>query len=375
VPLLLHAGCELHQVREQVAFDGNFPTVKSPNPENVEALAMAVAIAEKNGTDLVLATDPDADRMGCAVRSRSGKMELLTGNQIGSLLLDYRVAKYKELGLIPPAGSPSVAVVKTFVTTPLQDAIARAHGLKVIDTLTGFKWIAAKIRGWESQLLSGLLHDRGEALDYDGTTFAARARLLQKYSTFFAFGGEESYGYLPTDAVRDKDANAACLAFAELCAWVKGRGLTVPEQLDELYLRHGYHLEGVINIYHEGADGAAKIRRILESYRSAPPRSFDGVAVSRFADFGREDFVDADGEGIPKQDFYIVTLANGWSLAARGSGTEPKMKFYLFAHAPVPVYPGQPVGAALPGVKSQVAAGLARLKSAVEADAKARAEG
>ena len=157
------------------------------------------------------------------------------------------------------------------------------------------------------------------------------AELLLDYSTFYVFGGEESYGYLATDTVRDKDGNAACLMFAELCAYVKSRGLTVPEYLDEIYLKYGFFLEGVINIYYEGATGAAKIKRILDTYRASPPKVFGDVAVTKFQDFGREKVCDADGEEIPKQDLYLVSLANGYSFAARGSGTEPKMKFYLFA--------------------------------------------
>ncbi len=365
VPLLLHAGCEVQEVLEQVAFDGRFPTVKSPNPENAEALALAVALAEREGCDVVLATDPDADRMGVAVRNRAGKMELLTGNQTGALLIDYRLGKMKELGLIPAAGSDRVAVIKTFVTSPLQDAIARAHGVKVVNTLTGFKWIAAKLRRYEEQLRTAM--DAG--FDYDSTPPHERTALLQQHSTFYAFGSEESYGYLPNDAVRDKDGNSACLMFAELCANVKARGLTVPEQLDELYVRHGFYLEGVINLYYEGASGAAKIKRILDTYRTVPPRTFGSVAVAKFEDFGRQDIFDADGEKIPRQDFYVVTLANGWSFAARGSGTEPKMKFYVFAHAPVRD------AAALPAVKAQVKAGLDQIKSLIETDAKTRAEG
>jgi phosphoglucomutase len=365
LPLLLHAGCAVHEVREQIAFDGGFPTVKSPNPENAEALSRAVTLAERDGCDLVLATDPDCDRMGVAVRNRAGKMELLTGNQTGALLIDYRLEKMKALGHIPAAGSERVAVIKTFVTSPLQDAIARAHGVKVVNMLTGFKWIAAKIRRYEEKLRAAL----GPGANPDALTPADRAALLQKHSTFFAFGAEESYGYLPNDLVRDKDGNAACLAFAELCAAVKARGQTVPEQLDALYARHGYFLEGVINLYYEGASGAAKIKRILDTYRAAPPKEFGGVAVAQFQDFGRQDILDADGEKIPKQDFYVVTLANGWSFAARGSGTEPKMKFYLFARAPVPT------AAALPVVKTQTKTELERLKSLIEADAKRRAEG
>ncbi len=365
VPLLIHAGCDVHPVAEQFEFDGRFPTVKSPNPENAEALACAVALAEREGCDVVLATDPDADRMGCAVRSRAGGMELLTGNQIGSLLAEYRLTKYKELGWIPAAGSPAVCIVKTFVTTQLQDAIGRGHGVKVINTLTGFKWIAAKMRGYENKVRAAL----GAGFDYDGASFEERARLLQQHSTFYAFGTEESYGYLPNDYLRDKDGNSACLMFAEVCAWVKSRGLTVPEYLDEIYLRYGFYLEGVINIYYEGASGNAKIKRILETYRSNPPAAFGDVRVVKFQDFGREQVYDADGELIPAQDLYIVTLSNGYSFAARGSGTEPKMKFYLFAHAAVAA------AADLPVVKARVKESLAALSRLIEAEAKGRAEG
>jgi len=368
VPLLAHAGVSVTEVIEQVAFDPRFPTVKSPNPENAEALALAVALAERNGAELVLATDPDGDRMGCAVRNRDGRMVLLTGNQTGALLADYRLAKSKERGWIPRDGSPHAAIIKTFVTTPLQDAIGHGHGVKVINTLTGFKWIAAKMRGYEERLKGALLTQEGLALDYDALPLAARARLHGRLGTFYVFGTEESYGYLPNDYVRDKDANAACLMCAELCAWVKSRGLTVPEYLDELYVKHGYFLEGMINIYYEGATGAAKIRRILDSYRTNPPTAFGDVRVVKFEDFGRQVIKDADGEVIPKQDLYFVTLANGYTYAGRGSGTEPKMKFYIFAQAKV-AGPAE-----LPAVKTQVKAELARLKTLIEADAKARAE-
>jgi phosphoglucomutase len=365
VPLLIHAGCVVETVGEQLNFDARFPTVKSPNPENAEALAMAVALADRENCDLVLATDPDCDRMGCAVRNRAGKMELLTGNQIGALMADYRLQRYKELGWIPREGSPRAAIIKTFVTTQLQDAIGRGHGVKVINTLTGFKWIAAKMLKYEQQLCAAM----GPNFDYEDTPFAERAKLLMQHSTFYAFGCEESYGYLPNDYVRDKDGNAGCLMFAELCAWVKSRGLTVPEYLDEIFLRYGFYLEGVINIYYEGASGNAKIKRILETYRSKPPTAFGDVRVTKFEDFGRQDIRDADGDLIPKQDLYFVTLSNGYSFAARGSGTEPKMKFYLFAQEPVKA------AGDLPAVKTRVKATLDGLIKSIETDAKARAEG
>ena len=365
LPLLKGAGVDVSPVPEQLDFDARFPTVKSPNPENAEALSRGIALAEQTGADVVVATDPDCDRMGCAVRNKSGKLELLTGNQIGALLADYRLTKFKALGLIPAAGGTNVAIINTFVTSQLQDTIGRSHGVKVIKTLTGFKWIAAKILGYEKQLRAAM----GAGFDYDATPFAERVKLLQQHSTFYAFGCEESYGYLPNDTVRDKDGNTACLMFAEVCAWVKSRGLTVPEYLDEIFLQHGFYLEGTVNIYYEGASGNAKIKRILDTYRSAPPKAFGDVAVTKFEDFGRQDIHDADGELIPKQDLYLVTLANGYSFAARGSGTEPKMKFYVFANEKVAS------AAELAAVKARVKSTLASLSALIEADAKARAEG
>ena len=367
VPLLAHAGCRVCEVPSQAEFDARFPTVKSPNPENAEALKLAIELADEKGLDVIMGTDPDCDRMGCAVRGADGKMHILTGNQIGSLLADYRIGKYKELGWIPTEGSDRVALIKTFVTTPLQDSIGKAHGVKVINTLTGFKWIAGKMRGYEEKLTAAMLNI-GIGLDYDATPFASRAKLLQEHSTFYAFGSEESYGYLPNDYVRDKDGNAACLMFAEFCAAVKLSGETVLDRLDAMYRNHGYFTEGTINLYYEGATGAEKIKNILGSYRSNPPTAFGGVAVTEFKDFGVQDIRDADDELIPKQDLYVVSLANGYSFAARGSGTEPKMKFYVFANAPVAE------GADLAAVKTAVAQELERIKVAIEEDAKVRAE-
>ena len=364
-PLLIHAGCEVFQVLDQLSFDPRFPTVRSPNPEDAAALSKAVALAKAENCDLVLATDPDCDRMGTAVRTRDGDIVLLSGNQVGALLADYRLRRYREMGLIPSGGSDRVALIKTFVTTGLQDSIGRGYGVKVVNTLTGFKWIGAKLLAYEKQLRKAM----GPGFDYDSESLESRAKLLQQHSTFYAFGYEESYGYLPNDLVRDKDGNSACLIFAELCAWVKGRGMTVPEYLDELYVRHGYYLEGVINIYYEGATGQSKIRRILDTYRSDPPAAFGDVIVSSFQDFGRETVLDADGAEIPRQDLYLVTLTNGYSYAARGSGTEPKMKFYLFAREDV-AGPGE-----LPAAKARVKATLESLSKLIEADARKRAEG
>lgn len=369
VPMLKRLGVEVVAVDEQWKFDPRFPTVKSPNPENAEALSMAIAKAKETNAEIVIATDPDADRMGVAVRDNKGDLVLLTGNQIGALLADFRISRLKELGRLPKAGTKSAALVKTFVTSPLQDAIGQAHGLKVINTLTGFKFIGDKMQEWETLLREKLYQESGTALDYDRTAASQREKLLLQHSTWYVFGGEESYGYLASDRVRDKDANAAVIMFCEMAAYLKAQGKTFIDALDHLYLQHGFHQESVINIYYEGASGAAKIKRILETYRSSPPKNIGEYAVTQFDDFGTQDRDDADGKRIPKQDLYIVHLDNGYSYAVRGSGTEPKIKFYLFAKEDVP----EP--SALSSIKKLCDNTLTTIKAAIDADARARAEG
>jgi phosphoglucomutase len=296
-------------------------------------------------------------------------MTLLTGNQIGALLAEYRISTYKALGWLPAEGNASAALIKTFVTSELQAAIAAHHGLKVINTLTGFKWIAAKIGNWEKDLVRKLREREGVALDYDRTDRRTRAELLQKYSTFYVFGGEESYGYLASDTVRDKDGNAAVLMFCELAAAVKKQGRTVTGYLDTLYQKYGYYQEALGQIYYEGAAGSAKIKRILESYRSHTPAEIGGVAVTQFTDFGRDEIYDADGMKIPAQNFYELKLANGYSYAVRGSGTEPKIKFYLFAREEVA---GDSLDS-LEALKKTTGERLETLRIAIEQDADARA--
>lgn len=369
MPALKRAGVEVLTVTEQDRQDPRFPSVKSPNPENAEALKMAVARAEAEGADLVMATDPDCDRMAVAVRRPDGKMELITGNQIGTLLADYRITRLKATGWIPAEGGDSVALIKTFVTTPMQDALGKAHGIKVINTLTGFKWIGEKIRDYEDGLVASLRESEGIGLDYDATDYRKRAELLGAHSTFYAFGSEESYGYLPTDFVRDKDGNAACLAFAEMAASLKKEGATALDALDALYLKLGYHLEMLGQIYYEGAAGATRIANILESYRADPPKVLDGVGVTKFTDFGRETVHDADGKQIPAQDLYFLELANGYSYAVRGSGTEPKIKFYLFAREDVDSAEN------LAATKAATSEKLTALRTAIETDADARSGG
>ncbi len=367
MPLLKRFNVNVLTVDEQMADDPGFSTVRSPNPENAEALSMAMALAEKEDADIVVATDPDADRMGVAVRRDDGRMGLLTGNQIGCLLAEYRISRYKSMGLLPESGSERAALIKTFVTTPMQGAIARTHGLKVINTLTGFKWIGSKINGYEKLLKRRLLETESIALDYDGTPFRKRAELLLRHSTLYVFGGEESYGYLSGDEVRDKDANSAVLMFCELAAFAKTEGKTLDVMMDDLYRKYGFHHESLGQIYYEGAAGSAKIRNILESYRDNPPREMDGVEVTRMTDFGRDEIHDADGDRVPPQNFYFLELANGYSYAVRGSGTEPKIKFYLFARDEVAD------GASLTDVKAATVKKVDALREAVEQDAARRA--
>lgn len=369
VPALKELGVEVIEVPEQMVQDPRFPTVKSPNPENAEALAMAIAKANEVGADVVLATDPDADRMGVAVRDRSGEMVLLTGNQIGTIMAEYRISVLKDAEVIPEDGGENTVLIKTFVTSPMQEAVADWHGLKTINTLTGFKWIGAKLAGYEAQMKAKLMEEEGTAVDYDACDIWTRADLLLDYSTYFVFGGEESYGYLASDKVRDKDANAAVVMFCEVAAYLKAQEMTFPEFLDSLYLQHGYYEEKTINIYYEGAAGSQKIKNILESYRSDAPKAFGDVSVSGFTDFGKDEIIDADGDKIPPQDFYFLELSNGYSFAVRGSGTEPKIKFYVFGRSDV-LDPED-----LIKVKVEAAVEMQRVLAAIEADARVRAEG
>lgn len=355
-------------VPDQDIMDGRFPTVASPNPEMPEALAMAIQQAERTQAHLVLATDPDADRMGAAVADENGKMVLLSGNSIGSLLAAYRIGAYKEKGWLNKDNVSKAALIKTFVTSPLQEAIAKAEGLKLVQTLTGFKWIGAKLRAYEEALKASLHQEGKAAIDYDSLPLKDRAELLLGHSTWFVFGGEESYGYLGNDAVRDKDANAATLMLCELAAALRKQGKTLLQYLDELYLKYGYYTEGLINIYYEGANGALKIKKILDSYASSPPKAIGGIGVKRCLNFRVDSLTDADGDAIPKELFYFVDLENGSRYALRGSGTEPKIKFYLFAHQAVSG------SEALSDIQQSTQAQLQALKQALEDDAKHRAD-
>lgn len=358
VPMLRGLGFEVLTVPEQDVQDGRFPTVESPNPENAPALKMGVDLAIESGAEIVIGTDPDADRMGVVVRNAKGEMQLLTGNQIGSLMAWYRLKTCFELGWLTQSNRSRAVLIKTFVTTELQRAIADGFGVGIVDTLTGFKYISAKLRKYEDAIPAD---KKG---DYRSLSEEQTRLLRLEYSRFFVFGGEESYGYLGSDSVRDKDANGATLMFAEVAAYAKSLGCTIPDLLDDIYREYGYHLEAGKSVVMEGADGAAKIQALADSYANNPPSIVDGSLVLRTRDFSRQDLYDQEGDLIPKEKMLFIDLEDGRSFAVRPSGTEPKIKFYLFGKAaPSPD---------LEGARTKVGAALDSLWSWIEADAAKR---
>lgn len=323
-PMLKRLGFRYLTVPEQEIPDGRFPTVKSPNPENAEALHRAIELANKEHADLVIATDPDCDRMGAAARNREGQMELFTGNQIGSLMAFYRVKKLIEQGVITPQNAGRCVIVKTFVTTDLQKAIAERHGLRCVETLTGFKYIGQKLGKYEAAL-----PPEKRAIYVSLPESETRALRLQ-FSSFYVCGGEESYGYSAADFVRDKDGNGAVVVFAEVAAYAKTRRLTLDQLLDEIYSEYGYYFEYNGSMTFEGAEGAVKIELLVASYAEHPPLEVKGVAVAAVRNFAKETFRDVEGDIIPKEKMLMIDLADGRRIAVRPSGTEPKIKFYMF---------------------------------------------
>ena len=359
VPILKEIGCNVSTVAEQDVLDGRFPTVASPNPENAPALDMAIAQADRENADLVIATDPDSDRMGIAVRDKAtGKMVLLSGNQTGCLMAWYRCMSACELGIITPQNLEHTVMVKTFVTSPLQDAIAASFGISTVNVLTGFKYIAAKLGKYEAAIPV----EKREG--YRSMTEEQTRALRLQYSKYFIFGGEESYGYLAQDFVRDKDANAAALCLAEMNAYLASKGMGLLECLNNIYTELGYYMELGKSLVMEGADGAAKIAALTRSYMQTPPSEMDGCAVASVRDFSTGTLLDAEGDPIPAEKMIFFDLADGRSFAVRPSGTEPKIKYYLFAHGEK--------GTELNAAKEAVSAGINALWTAVEADALAR---
>jgi phosphoglucomutase len=361
-PMLTRLGLHFFIVPEQETADGRFPTVKSPNPENAEALKLGIELAQREQADIVIATDPDCDRMGVVVRTRAGEMKLLTGNQIGSLLAWYRTKALFDRGILNRENAPRAVIIKTFVTTDLQKAIAEKFGLRCVETLTGFKYIGAKLGKYENAL--------GMGADYRKLPEHETRRLRLKKSSYYVFGGEESYGYSGADFVRDKDGNGAAIMFCEVAAFAKVSGQTIDELLDSIYRDVGYFEEKNASLVFEGADGAERISRLLQSYDTSPWREMLGRRVVSIRNFEKEVVRDIEGDEIPKEKMLIFELADKTRIAVRGSGTEPKIKYYLFAQRTAQA--GQLSTDELARVKMDVGQQLDSMWNWIKADAEKR---
>lgn len=291
-------------VEDQMQADGNFPTVKKPNPEYPDVFSLGISIANSVGSDLVIATDPDADRVGVMTRTKDGSFTTITGNQMGALLLDYAIDARRKMGRLEGA-----FCVKSIVSTDMAYKIAQTNGVKLHDVLTGFKFIGEVIKNYEAE---------GKA-------------------DRFVLGFEESYGYLLGSYARDKDAVEASMMILEMTAYYKKRGMTLSDALEALYEKYGYYKEGVIDIYMEGLDGIERRRRIMQSLRDNAPLCLGGVKVKCVGDY-KSGIVRciASGEqtltGQPSSDVLYYTLENDDKVIVRPSGTEPKIKIYILAH-------------------------------------------
>jgi phosphoglucomutase len=363
VPTLLkRLGFDLTTVPEQDIPDGHFPTVASPNPENAPALKMAADLADKIGAAAIIGTDPDCDRMGVGVRDSSGKMQLLTGNQTGTLLAWYRIKTLFELGILNDSNKHNAVLLKTFVTSPMQDAVAHHFGIRCVNTLTGFKWISAKLKGYEEKLGIG---DSYRDLSEEETRDLRLAK-----STFLAIGTEESYGYMGSDFSRDKDGNGAVVMFAELAAYAASLGKTIIDVLDDVYSELGYYMEVNKSCFFEGAEGAAKIAKLADSYAANPPTEIDGVSAT-VMDFNKQTIHDEEGEVVPKAKMIIVKLADGRQFTVRPSGTEPKIKYYMFGFSG-PASGSRMSAEELAQAKTKAKDGLDRLWTWIQADIETR---
>ena len=291
----------VNTVPEQMIPDGNFPTVVSPNPENGEALSMALDLAKKLDADIVMASDPDADRVGMACKNDKGEWVLIDGNQTCMIFLYYIIMNRKAQGKM----QGNEFIVKTIVTTELIKAIADKNNIKMYDCYTGFKWIARQIR-----------LDEGK-LQYIG-------------------GGEESYGFLAEDFVRDKDAVSACSLLAEICAWAKDNGKTLYDVLMDIYKEYGLSVNKTINVVKPGKSGADEIKAMMENFRANRPAELAGSKVVCTKDFGTLTAYDADGNATPldmpeASNVLQWYTEDGTKVSVRPSGTEPKIKFYFGA--------------------------------------------
>jgi len=361
-PMLKRLGFNFEVVPEQDHFDGRFPTVKSPNPENAEALTMAIDLAKKEDADVVVATDPDCDRMGAALRATDGKLKLLTGNQIGSLLAWYRTRTLFEKGVLNKQNASRGVIIKTFVTTDLQKAIAEHYGLRCVETLTGFKYIGAKLGKYERAIPA--------YQNYVDLSEEETRKLRLERSSFYVFGGEESYGYSGADFVRDKDGNGAVIMFCEVAAYAKAHGNTIDELLDDIYSEFGYFAEKNGSLVFEGAEGATKIARLIKSYATDPFPDVLGLKVTSVRNFETDKIEDIENDQIPKEKMLMFELEDGTRIAVRPSGTEPKIKYYLFAHRRPEK--GKFDSVELNQIKTEVKAKLDRLWERLHRDAESR---
>ncbi|WP_374701678.1 phospho-sugar mutase [Paenibacillus tyrfis] len=281
---------QVQVVAEQEQPDANFSTVKSPNPEEREAFALAINEAKKTDADIIIGTDPDCDRMGAVVKDANGEYFVLTGNQSGAIMVDYLLSSRKERGELPANG----VVIKTIVTSEMGAVIAEHYGAKVLNTLTGFKYIGEKMTQFER---------------------TAEAEFL--------FGYEESYGYLAGNYARDKDAVIASMLICEAAAYYKSQGKTLYDVLQELYTRHGYFLEKLESRTLKGKDGVEKIQSIMSDWRSAPPEELNGLRIVKVEDFSQGLY------GLPSENVLKYTLEDDSWFCLRPSGTEPKIKVYF----------------------------------------------
>ena len=289
-------------VKEQDTEDGNFPTVKSPNPEDREGFTIAIEMAKENDVDVIIGTDPDCDRVGIVVRDAEGVYRTLTGNQTGALLVDYILRSKKEKNVLPADG----VVIKTIVTTELAAAIAENYGMEIMNVLTGFKYIGEKM-----------------------TEFA------EKKNHTYLIGFEESYGYLVGNHARDKDGVVASMLIAEMAAYYKTKGKSLYEALQDIYKQYGYYTEKTNSYTMPGKDGMEKMAAILTSLRENPPSSINGLNIIKITDYQNQTVKDKDGNvsplcGLPKSNVLRYDLSDGKSyFIVRPSGTEPKIKLYL----------------------------------------------
>ena len=298
---LAQAGFDSVQVVEaQATPDPDFSTVKSPNPESQAAFALAEELGRQVGADVLVATDPDADRVGVEVLQKDGSYLNLSGNQIGAIMAKYILEAHKNVGTLPE----NAALCKSIVSTDLVTKIAESYGATMFNVLTGFKFIAEKIQEFE-----------------------------EKHNHTYMMGFEESFGYLIKPFVRDKDAIQAVLVVAELAAYYRSRGLTLADGIEEIYKEYGYYAEKTISVTLSGVDGAEQIKAIMAKFRNNAPKEWNATAVSITEDFKAQTSTAADGTvtalTTPPSDVLKYTLADGSWIAVRPSGTEPKIKFYI----------------------------------------------